>query len=131
MMEPVSRLPCILVVEDNALVLEHVVSLLKSLGYDVMAASNGTEALAQLENAKCVDLLFTDMVMSGGISGKELADLALQKQPELKVLFTTGYSAEVVAAHGGLHTTGDLLKKPYRKAQLEQKLGEIFGDAAP
>lgn len=123
--------PCILVVEDNSLVLEHVVSVLKSLGYDVISASSGAEALAELQTADHVDLLFTDMVMPGGISGKVLADLALQKQPDLKVLFTTGYSADVVATHGGLGQTGDLLKKPYRKAQLEQKLGEIFGDAAP
>lgn len=112
----------ILIVEDNALVLEHVVGVVKSLGYNVIAASDGVQALEKLDQEIVVDLLFTDMVMPGGVSGIELAEMALKKRPGLKLLFTTGFSADVSHSSDIVDQNVNLLKKPYRKATLVEKL---------
>jgi CheY-like chemotaxis protein len=124
---PTADSTTILIVEDNALVLEHVVGLVKSLGYNVIEASDGVQALAKLEQDITVDLLFTDMVMPGGVSGRELAEIAVKKRPNLKLLFTTGFSTDVSHSSDFMDQNVNVLKKPYRRATLVEKLNMALG----
>ena len=86
----------VLVVEDEAAVRRHTVEALRELGYTVRHAASGEEALKLLEQAGAVTLLFTDVVMPG-ISGRQLADVARTTQPDLKVLYTTGYTQNALS----------------------------------
>jgi CheY-like chemotaxis protein len=119
----------ILVVEDDANVREHVVSQLHTLGYRVVAASSGAEALDILHQTPGIDLLFTDVVMPGGMGGKELADKTSASHPEVKVLFTSGYTENAVVHHGRLDHGVKLLNKPYRRDQLAAKVREVLDEA--
>ena len=117
----------ILVVEDNPLVREHVVGLISTFGYQVVEAQNGPEALLILQSDVRVDLLFTDMVMPGGMSGVDLAKKANELRPQLLVLYTTGFSPEGLT--GDKAPAGDvLISKPYRKAELGNKLAVLLED---
>jgi CheY-like chemotaxis protein len=117
----------VLVVEDEALVRDHVVGVLRELGYRVTAAANGTQALAVLATNADVDLLFTDVVMPGGLNGRQLADAARELRPGLSVLFTSGYAEDVL---GGRTERGvQLIGKPYRHDELAAKLRAVL-DAA-
>ncbi len=92
----------ILVVEDDALVRNYVVAQLKSLGYDVLTAANAAEALKIIDQAETLDLLFTDVIMPGGMNGRQLSDAAAKLRPGLKVLFTSGYTENAIVHHGRL-----------------------------
>lgn len=116
----------ILVVEDDAGVRQHVCQLLQELGFRVACATNGAEALEQLRSSLPFDLLFTDVVMPGGISGKRLADLATELRPGLRVLFTSGYTQNSIVHQGRLDPGVELLGKPYRKQQLAAKLRKVL-----
>ena len=120
----------ILLVEDDALVRAHVQGQLVSLGYRVVEASDGPEALAQLERHSDIALLFTDMMMPGGLNGRELAERARALWPGLKVLFSSGYSNETLMEDGRLIDGITLLSKPYSKRQLAEFVREVL-DAAP
>lgn len=117
----------ILVVEDDELVREHVRANLVGLGYKVIEAENGPEAMEILKQKRDIDLLFTDVVLPGGMNGKALADAAKDLQPDLKVLFTSGYTEDTMIHHGRLDLKVDLLSKPYRRIQLAEKLREVLG----
>ncbi|QYK42800.1 MAG: PAS domain-containing protein [Paracoccaceae bacterium] len=108
----------ILVVEDDALVRRHVVTQLRDLGYDITETASASEALAVLESGAEFDLLFTDVVIPGGLNGRQLADTALWWQPTLKLLFTSGYTQDAIVHHGRLDPGTNLLGKPYRRAEL-------------
>ena len=82
----------ILVVEDDDAVRQHVTAQLQGLGYQVLEAATGAEAMDVLDQSPAVDLLFTDVVMPGGMGGRDLADAARKLRPSLKVLFTSGYT---------------------------------------
>jgi signal transduction histidine kinase/ActR/RegA family two-component response regulator len=110
----------ILVVEDDALVRNFVISQLHSLGYKTIAAADGREALAQVDSGAPFDLLFTDVVMPGGMSGRELADAVGKRRPGLRVLYTSGYTDNAIVHHGRLDAGVLLLTKPYRRPQLAQ-----------
>src|SRR5262249_30326758 len=110
----------ILVVEDDALVRGFVTAQLLGLGYMAVAAADGPAALAKLKNGERFDLLFTDVVMPGGMSGRQLADEAGKIRPGMKVLYTSGYTDDTIMHHGRLDPGVLLLQKPYRKAQLAQ-----------
>ncbi|MBQ2263009.1 MAG: response regulator [Loktanella sp.] len=116
----------ILVVEDNDLVREHVVAQLKSFGYRIFQASAGAEALEILQKAPEIDLLFSDVVIPGGMSGRVLADAALRLRPEIKVLFTSGYTENSIVHNGILNPGVELLSKPYRRAELASKLRKVL-----
>ena len=116
----------ILVVEDEALVREHVVAQLRALGYRVLAANDGPEALSLLQGGAAVDLLFTDVVMPGGIGGRDLAERAGLLRPGLKVLFTSGYTETSVFHQGRLQPGVDLLSKPYRRDVLAAKVRKVL-----
>jgi PAS domain S-box-containing protein len=108
----------ILVVEDDHLVRDFVVTQLKSLGYTILATSSGAEALKLIDEGVNFDLLFTDVIMPGGMNGRQLADEALKRRPALRVLFTSGYTEDAILHHGRLDPGVLLLPKPYRRSDL-------------
>jgi signal transduction histidine kinase len=112
----------ILVVEDDNLVRTFVVGQITSLGYATLSAINAAEALLIIDGPQHIDLLFTDMIMPGSMNGRQLADAALQRRASLKILFTSGYSNEVIIHHGHLDAGVLLLAKPYRKSDLARML---------
>ncbi len=112
----------ILIVEDDALVREYVVTQIGRLGYDTLAASNAAEALAIIDGAEHIDLLFTDVIMPGGMNGRQLATEALKRRPQLKVLYTSGYTENAIVHHGRLDAGVLLLPKPYVGSELARML---------
>lgn len=116
----------ILVVEDDNLVRQHVVSQLKSLGYRVFEAADGRTALEILHQLADIELLFTDVVMPGGMGGRELSEAARALRPGLKVLFTSGYTENSIVHNGKLDAGIELLSKPYRRDQLASKLRKVL-----
>jgi signal transduction histidine kinase len=112
----------ILIVEDDNLVRTFVVGQIESLGYHTLTAIDAVEALAVIDGPNGIDLLFTDMIMPGSMNGRQLADAALLRRPSLKVLFTSGYSNEVIIHHGHLDAGVLLLPKPYRKSDLARMI---------
>ncbi|MBR0791995.1 PAS domain S-box protein [Bradyrhizobium manausense] len=128
----------ILCVEDDRDVRQYVTVQLASLGYKVVPAANATEALAIAAGGTPFDLLFTDIVMAGGINGRELADQMVAARPSLRVLFTSGYAHDSQHVPGGATMGAPLLAKPYRKAELARMLRrsldtavDAAGDAIP
>lgn len=117
----------VLVVEDDALVRDHVLGLLHGLGYRTTGAQNAAEALEILERAPDIDLLFTDVVMPHGMGGGELAERAAELRPDLPVLFTTGYTANPNVLSGSLQGKWALLEKPYRRHQLAMAIRRVLG----
>jgi PAS domain S-box-containing protein len=115
----------IMIVEDDPFVRSYAVMRLESLGYAVIAAVDGADALQKLRADTHIDILFTDIVMPGGINGWELADLARGLRPGLPVLLTSGYALETLAKHGRLRAGAIVLTKPYRKADLARRLREV------
>jgi PAS domain S-box-containing protein len=128
--EPAKGSETILLVEDDEAVLEVVTAMIEELGYRVLTAQSGPEALSMLQRNEPIDLLFTDLVMPHGISGGELAHQAQQMRPELKILLGSGYSArmspDTAAAAAGL----PILGKPYRRAELAAKLRAVLAGRA-
>jgi len=120
----------ILIAEDDAMVRAHVTEQIRSLGYRTLAAAHGEEALAILEREPAVDLLFTDVIMPGGMNGRQLADAARRRRPGLKVLFTSGYTENAVIHHGRLDPGVLLLAKPYRKVELARMIRTALGGKA-
>ena len=112
----------ILIVEDDALVREYVVTQVSRLGYDTLAASNGAEALAIINGPERIDLLFTDVIMPGGMNGRQLAIEAQKLRPGLKVLFTSGYTENAIVHHGRLDAGVLLLPKPYLTSDLARMI---------
>ena len=121
----------ILVVEDDAPVRRNVVGMVRSLGYRVTEAINAAEALLILENTDDIALLFTDIVMPGGMNGRELAKAALRLRPDLRVLYTSGYTENAIVHQGRLDPGVDLLPKPYRRQDLAVKLHLVLARASP
>jgi len=115
----------ILVVEDDARVRRVAVSRLISAGYEVIEAANGHEALDRLEEYPDVALLFTDIVMPGGMPGDELADTVRTLKPGIKILFTSGYAEPTIAGRE-LSLSTSLLKKPYTARELAIRLRELL-----
>ncbi len=120
----------VLLVEDDELVRRYARDQLLSLGYRVLEAPNGPQALQHLRDTGVIDLLFTDVVMPGGISGRQLADAAQRMRPGLPVLFTSGYAENAITHDGRLDPGVHLLEKPYQRAELARKLREVLQSAA-
>jgi CheY-like chemotaxis protein len=118
----------ILVVEDDALVRNFVIAQLHSLGYRTIAAADGRAALALVDEGAPFDLLFTDVIMPGGISGRQLADEVTRRRAGMKVLYTSGYTDNAIVHHGRLDQGVLLLTKPYRKPQLAQMIRLALSD---
>ena len=126
---PRGRREIILVVEDDALVRGYVIAQLGSLGYRTLVASDSAGALAMVEQGAEFDLLFTDVIMPGGMNGRQLADAVVARRPGMKVLYTSGYTEDAIVHEGHLDPGLALLKKPYRKAELAQKIRAALGGA--
>jgi PAS domain S-box-containing protein len=116
----------ILIVEDDALVRDSVRAQVQSLGYRTFVAANGAEALAFLDRGEAVDLLFTDVIMPGEMNGAELSAAVLARRPEVKVLYTSGYTENVLMQDGRLPRGVRLLAKPYRKLDLARMLRDTL-----
>lgn len=116
----------ILLVEDDSLVREHVCDQLVGLGYHVTSVANAREALDRIEAGATFDLLFTDVVMPGGMSGRQLAEAVQQIHPDMPVLFTSGYTENAIVHHGRLDPGVHLLQKPYRRADLAAKVKQVM-----
>ncbi|HET6469987.1 MAG TPA: response regulator [Geminicoccaceae bacterium] len=112
----------VLVVEDEPGVRALAVAALAELGYRVRVAGNAAAALALLEGGQPVDLLFTDVVMPGGMNGAELAAAARRLRPRLRVLLTSGYPAHAPGGEDGLVAELPILAKPYRPAELAARV---------
>ena len=121
----------VLVVEDDTLVRNHVCALLRGLGYTVLNAADGREALGILQSDAAIDLLFTDIVMPGGVDGASLGELALDLRPGLRLLFTTGYAEDRVLTHGDPKRPARVVQKPYRRAELANKIRAALDTPPP
>ena len=120
----------ILVVEDDEGVRAAVIDMLTDLGYRVQRAENAEGALKLLEGGAKVDLLFTDVVMPGSITTRELARRARELDPGLKILYTSGYTQNAIVHNGRLDDDAFLLSKPYRKDELARKLRSVLAGTA-
>lgn len=116
----------ILVVDDNAEILETIAVQLTNLGYKVIVAPDGAAALDILSSVGDIDLLLTDVVMPGGMNGSQLAVEARRLRPGLKVLFTSGYFEVALVRDGTLDAGTPVLAKPYRKHQLARSVSEAL-----
>ncbi len=122
----------ILVVEDDASLRRVAQTMLDSLGYTVMAASDGNSALTMLEKNPGIDLLFTDLALPRGMNGAVLAREAASRRPDLKVLFTSGFAEYAGRRYDILDDEAALIAKPYRKAVLASHVRQILDeDEAP
>ena len=119
----------ILLVEDNDGVREYAATVLHGLGYAVLEASDTVAAIEILANKPPIDLLFTDVVLPGGLNGRTLADEVRRKYPGLPVLFTTGYTRNAIVHQGRLDRDVDLLNKPYTAQDLARKIRELLDRA--
>ena len=116
----------ILVCEDDEDVRAYSAEVLRELGYRVFEAVDGPAALALLEANGHVDMLFTDVVLPGGMTGAVLAKEAAKLQPGIKTLFTTGYARNAIVHHGRLDPGVDLLTKPFSYAELAARVRDIL-----
>jgi PAS domain S-box-containing protein len=108
----------ILLVEDDPLVRNSLIMQLQGLGYRTLTAANAAEALAIADTGEPFDLLLTDVIMPGGMNGRELAEQMATRRSPLKVLFTSGYAENAIIHHGRVDPGVHLLVKPYRKSHL-------------
>jgi CheY-like chemotaxis protein len=116
----------ILVVEDDTDLLATTGLALQQLGYTVLEASNGETALQVLHETAQIDMLFTDVIMPGGILGPELAAQARVIRPDIRVLLTTGYQGDPLLAKAGPLAQEAMIAKPYRNEDLALKLRELL-----
>ena len=112
----------ILVVEDDDALRAYTTESLRELGYRVLEAASGAAALEILSNDSDIDLLFTDVVMPGGINGRQLANNTTHRRPMLKVLFTTGYTRNAIVHQGRLDPGIHLISKPFSFLELATRI---------
>jgi CheY-like chemotaxis protein len=126
-MADVAHTPKVLLVDDDPFVRDTAGELLRALGYEVVSAANGDEALDLLSWDRSIDVLFTDVRMPG-MDGFTLADFATVLRPELAVLFATAFADTLAGARTMPGVT--ILQKPYRLAQLGPAIGSALARAA-
>ena len=125
---PAGQGETILVVEDDPDVRLHSAETLTDLGYRVMTAADGITALSVLEREPGITLLFTDVGLPGGMTGRQLADEARRRRPELKILYTTGYARNAIV-HGGVLDPGTkLLPKPFTYLDLAARVRSVLDE---
>jgi CheY-like chemotaxis protein len=118
----------ILVVEDDADVRDYTAGVLRELGYRIVAAGDAAEASQHLAGETRIDLLFTDVGLPGGVTGRRLAEAARAQRPGLKVLFTTGYARNAIVHNGTLDPGVELIVKPFTQRDLAQKIRAVLDD---
>ena len=111
----------VLIVEDDTLIAELAAGMLGELGFECTVAHSAREALERLASGEKPKLVFSDIIMPGGLSGLELARKVRDRFPELPILLTTGYSEQVSGAHGF-----PVLQKPYEMTSLADALGTLL-----
>lgn len=117
----------LLLVEDNEMVRDLAGRILRSLGYTVLEASHGPEALRLIEEYRApVHLLLTDVVMPGGMNGRELAEQISRRYPDLRVIYMSGYTDNAIIHHGVLEPGMTFLEKPFSPQALTAKIREIL-----
>lgn len=116
----------VLVVEDDEDVRAYSVEVLRELGYHVLQAVDASSALSILEGSERVNLLFTDVVLPGRMTGANLAEAARELRPNLKILFTTGYARNAIVHHGRLDPGVNLITKPFGYADLASKVRDVL-----
>jgi CheY-like chemotaxis protein len=99
---------------------------LSDLGYRVIEAADGPQAQRILESDQPIDLLFTDVVMPGGMTGRQLADAARADRPGLKAVFTSGYTENSIVHQGKLDKGVSFLSKPFRRPELALKIRQTL-----
>ena len=125
---PSGERPIILVVEDEPAVREIACAILSDLGYRVLEAADGEEALRVFgQNTTAIDLLLTDVVLPGKVRGRELSERVLALRPDVRVLFMSGYTENSIVHHGRLDDGVHLLGKPFKREQLALKVAEVLG----
>lgn len=128
-MHPLGQQELVLVVEDDNDVRALTEALLTEVGYRVIAASDGQSALDQLSRHADIDLLLTDVVLAGSMSGRDVADAAAKSHPQLAVLYMSGYTANVVVKQGRLDPDVELLQKPFHRADLARAVRKVLDRA--
>jgi PAS domain S-box-containing protein len=118
----------ILVVEDNELLLASVATMLRDQGYRVLTATDAATALQLLESEPNIKLLFTDVVLPGGVNGRQLADEAQRRSPTLLVLFTTGYTRNAIIHQGRLDRGVEFIVKPFTYGALLMKIQQVLAE---
>lgn len=116
----------VLVVEDNPQLRALSLRRIKLLGYRVLEADSGPSALVVLQGEDEIDLIFSDVVMPGGMTGYELGRQATQRNPAIKILLTSGYDAEAASAQDTTDSELRVLRKPYKQADLARALREVL-----
>jgi PAS domain S-box-containing protein len=116
----------ILLVEDDDALRAYGVELLNDLGYNALSAANAAGALEIIDRGHKIDLLFTDVVMPGGMNGRELADEATRRRPGLKILFTTGYTRNAIVHQGRLDPGLQMIGKPYTYQELGARIRALL-----
>ena len=116
----------VLLVEDDESVRKLASTFLRELGYAVLEAADAEQALAALESGRAIDLMFTDLVMPGGMNGMELGGEVLRRRPAMKVLYTSGYSENAVAQDGKFDGSTQLISKPYTKESLGNHIRRVL-----
>jgi CheY-like chemotaxis protein len=116
----------VLVLEDDEDVRSYSVEILRELGYRVLEAHDGLSALRVLDQHARVDILFTDVVLPGGMTGAQVAAHARALRPKLKVLFTTGYARNAIIHHGRLDKGVQLITKPFSFNDLAAKIRDVL-----
>ena len=126
---PVASIPVaggtVLLVEDEESVRKACSRILEKAGYRVLIADSGSQALAELSDEP-VDLLLTDVIMPGGVSGRDLAERLQEDQPDLRVLFMSGYNADAIATRGILDPGVTVVEKPFTSSDLLGKVRELL-----
>lgn len=118
----------VLVVEDDDAVRATVVEMLSDLGYGVLKAVDASSALSVIESGIQIDMLFTDVVMPGRLKSAELARMARERQPDIAVLFTSGYTENSIVHGGRLDAGVELLSKPYSRDALARKFRHVLAN---
>lgn len=118
----------VLVVDDEEDLLELAQHYLEELGYTAVTAMSGQQALERLTNNSSIDLLFSDVVMPGGMNGYELAEQARIMCPQIKVLLTSGFTNKAVARNGQARFTANLLSKPYNQADMARRVRLVLDE---
>ena len=116
----------VLVVEDNKNVLKLTSSIVENLGYTVISTTTGDDAYKILEARDDISLLLTDVMLPGKINGPELAKLAVEKYPAIKIVFNSGYTENTILHNGMLDHGAVLISKPFRIQQLASTLLELL-----
>jgi CheY-like chemotaxis protein len=120
----------ILLVEDEPALREMATEMLEALGYAVVSAADGPTALDQARQLERIDLLFTDVMLPNGMTGREVAEELARQRPGLRILYASGYSEDVILHRGQLAPGLRLLSKPYNMDELGRAVREAMGQAA-